>query len=372
MKSTPTNQLTAVNYDEVEQQFIALLEIEHLDKKVAVDPNLVRDFENAISSAIPAAYQRTPGDDAAHLFLQRVLYRINRLKFFWYDDLQHYTNERSAYLRTVLESVEAVWQEWEIAQIDVVALQTANVRQELIDRAVADVDPPISADGEFFREQMTEAGYRQLVAIASLDGLVEASQLSRTLGGVANEVHSVLTRLLLEEYGGGRLARKHSSHFATMLAELDMNLEPEAYLDLVPWELLAVINHSFLLTERKRYFLRYIGGLLYGELSVPAAFRNYQAAGVRLGLSTNAMAYWNLHINIDELHGRWMLNDAALPLVDQYPADAWELLLGYDQQRLMNNRAGASVARSVREVDHATTSNTKSNYNVVLKKMLKH
>ncbi|MBW4576169.1 MAG: iron-containing redox enzyme family protein [Aphanothece sp. CMT-3BRIN-NPC111] len=352
---TLENQLTLTNYYEAEQQFIQLLELEDLDKKVTAQPELASYFEKAVSEAILKAFAVDINDDTAHRFLQRVLYRINRLKLFWYDDLRRYTNERSAYLRIIRDQIESAWQEWELAQVDVAALQTADVRQGLIDRVAVDVDPPISDDGLFIRDQVTEAGYRRLMAIASLDGLVEASQLSRTLGGVSNEVHAVLTRLLLEEYGGGRLGRKHSSYFTTMLVELGMQTEPEAYFDLVPWELLAVINHSFLLTERKRFFLRYIGGLLYGELSVPAAFRNYQAAGERLGLSPAGMAYWNLHIKVDELHGRWMLDDAALPLVTQYPADAWELLLGYDQQRLMSDRAGAAVTRSVREAEEAAS-----------------
>jgi hypothetical protein len=46
-----------------------------------------------------------------------------------------------------------------------------------------------------------------------------------------------------------------------------------------------------------------------------------------------------------------MLDDVALPLVEQYPADAWELVFGYDQQRLMSDRAGAAVARAAREAD---------------------
>jgi len=33
-----------------------------------------------------------------------------------------------------------------------------------------------------------------------------------------------------------------------------------------------------------------------------------------------------------------MLDDVALPLAEQYPDDAWELLLGYDQERLMGDR----------------------------------
>ncbi len=141
-----------------------------------------------------------------------------------------------------------------------------------------------------------------------------------------------------------------------MLEELGMQTEPEAYFDAVPWEVLAIINHSFLMTERKRYFLRYMGGLLYGELTVPATFRNYQIAGERLGLSDAAMSYWKLHIKVDELHGRWMLDDVALPLVERYPADAWELVLGYDQQRLLSARAGIAVTQAAQDADRLASS----------------
>ena len=164
---------------------------------------------------------------------------------------------------------------------------------------------------------MSLAGYRRLLAIASLDGLVEASQLSRTLGGVANHIHSMMTRLLVEEYGGGRLNRKHSTFFSAMLNELNMSTEPEAYFDLVPWQVLAGINQSFLLSERKRFYLRYVGGLLYTEISVPAGFDNYRAAAERLGLSEAARGYWELHIKEDQRHGQWMLHDVALPLADK-------------------------------------------------------
>jgi hypothetical protein len=181
--------------------------------------------------------------------------------------------------------------------------------------------------------------------------LVEASQLSRTLGGVSNEIHAMMTRVFLEEYGGGRLHRKHSTFFSAMLRELGMNTEPEAYFDLVPWEVLASINHSFLLSERKRFYLRYVGGLLYTEISVPTAFDNYRAAAQRLKLPEAARGYWDLHIKEDKRHGQWMLHDVALPLAEKYPESAWEIILGYDQQKLISDRAGAGIARSVRAVE---------------------
>ncbi|MBD0327552.1 MAG: iron-containing redox enzyme family protein, partial [Pyrinomonadaceae bacterium] len=338
-------------YNHAEESLAQLIKTDNLDEHVRSHPSSVHLFESALSSALSAAYQIESGAEAqasAHLFLQRVLYRINRLKLFWYDDLRNYDNERSVYLRAVRERVEAAWQQWELAQLDVEALRREDIREALCRRAAADVAPAPSASGLYFRDEVSEAGYRRLLAIVSLDGLVEASQLSRTLGGVSNEVHAMMTRLLVEEYGGGRLSRKHSTFFTAMLTELGMRTEPEAYLSLVPWEVLATINHSFLLSERKRFYLRYVGGLLYTEVSVPAGFDNYRAAAERLRMSEAARGYWELHIREDERHGRWMLHDVALPLAEKYPHDSWEIVLGYDQQKHMSERAGAAIECAAR------------------------
>ncbi|HEX8500015.1 MAG TPA: iron-containing redox enzyme family protein [Pyrinomonadaceae bacterium] len=353
-RSSGATHAHAPDYDAAERRFAALLGLEHLDERVAARPALAGEFESALHHALLSAYgpQESAGAEAARLFAQRILYRVNRLKLFWYDDLRRYDNERSAYLRGVRDRVESAWQAWELAQLSAAALRRErDVAAALRRRAAEDVAPPPSADGLYFRERAGEAGYRRLLAIASLDGLVEASQLSRTLGGASNEVHAVMTRLLVEEYGGGRLGRKHSSFFIRMLEEFGMSTEPEFYFDSVPWEVLAAVNHSFLLSERKRFYLRYVGGLLYTEVSVPAGFENYRAAAERLGLPADARGYWELHIKEDERHGRWMLEDVALPLAAMYAADAWELLLGYDQQKFMSDRAGAAVARAAREAD---------------------
>ncbi|MBD2507401.1 iron-containing redox enzyme family protein [Nostoc muscorum FACHB-395] len=348
-KSTQTEERTITKYHRAEEQFIELLAMEDLDHQLDIKPAIASEFEQALSTAIRAAYKNDRSDEQAHRFLQRILYRINRLKLFWYDDLQHYTNERSLYLFSCRDQIEAAWQNWELAQIDLPALQQLDVKHALIERASADLNPPLSDSSRYIREEMTEAGYRHLLAIGSFDGLVEGSRLCYVLGGAANEVQCTLVRVLLEEYGNGRLSRKHSTFFAQMLAEFGMNTEPEGYFDLVPWEVLACANHNFLTTDRKRYFLRYCGALTYFEVAGPAAYKNYLAAAQRLGLSEAAMGYWELHIREDERHGRWMLDDVALSLAEQYPKNAWELLLGYDQEKLMGDRATSAVVRSIRE-----------------------
>jgi hypothetical protein len=45
-------------------------------------------------------------------------------------------------------------------------------------------------------------------------------------------------------------------------------------------------------------------------------YRAYLGAAERCGLSETACGYWALHIKEDERHGRQMLEEVALPLVD--------------------------------------------------------
>ncbi len=332
------------NYGRAERQLDQLLTLENLDEQIKLQPGLAKDFETALSFALRDAYEKKAKDsEIASRFLQRVLYRLNRLHLFWYDDLRNYQNERSLYLQLLRNRIESVWQSWELTHLDLEKIQQLNVKQALQERADVDLNPPLSEPKQYLREHMSLDGYRHILAIASLDGLVEASRLSRILGGASNEIQATLMRILSEEYGNGRLSRKHSTFFAQMMTELGLKTEPEAYFDLVPWQVLASINHNFLLTERKRHFLRYNGGLTYFEIAGPAIYTDYVEAAKRLRLSDAAMSYWELHIREDERHGQWMLTDVALPLADMYPNDAWELVLGYDQEKLIGDRAAAAV-----------------------------
>lgn len=335
----------------------SLIAMPDLDGAIAADAALAVGFERQLDRALVAAFGESDGQ--AHLLVQRTLYRINRLSFFWYDHLENYRNERSIYLARVRERIEERWQAWETGQLNLPRLRaTKDVKSALRERAALDLSPPPTPRSRFFRGEVSEGGYRRLLEIFSLDALVEASQLSRTLGGVSNSIQSYVIRLLLEEYGGGRLQRKHSSYFTTMLDYFRMDAAPEAYFWSVPWEVLANINLSFLLAERKRHYLRYVGGLLYTETSVPAAFGNYAAAAARLGMPDEAAAYWTVHIQADKAHGRWMLENIALPLAELYPDDAWELLWGYEQQVLASERAAASIAAAVRDAQCADAPQT--------------
>ncbi|GBF99736.1 hypothetical protein Rsub_12449 [Raphidocelis subcapitata] len=302
------------------------------------------------------------GDPSAHLFLQRVLYRINRLQHFWFDPLSSYSNERSLFLQRVRGAVERRWQLWEASRLPGSAVELlaacgaggaarSVAAEALRERYARDVDPPASPALAYVRDAMGPLGYAHLLALGSVDGLVEASRQSRVCAGAANPVSCAIFRVLSEEYGGGRPAKKHSTFYRAMMLEAGLDAREEAYLDLLPWEVLANANNSFLLTERRRHYLRYAGALSFFEINGPAVYHAYLAAARRCGLSDGASGYWQLHIKEDERHGRQMLDEVALPLVDMYPENAWELLLGYEQEAFLGARAGAAVAQAIQAAE---------------------
>jgi uncharacterized transporter YbjL len=56
---------------------------------LAASINSTEDMDTE-STALGSVYSQLPDADAAHLFIQRVLYRINRLCLFWFDSLHNY------------------------------------------------------------------------------------------------------------------------------------------------------------------------------------------------------------------------------------------------------------------------------------------
>ena len=336
-------------YQELEEEFVRLLKLDDLDRVVSENPERFEGFNSELKVSLRDAYKCDVGSPQAHLFLQRILYRINRLKLFWYDGLENYVNEDSAFLFSLRKEIENAWQDWE--EGNTVQKKSGDLIAALGGRVKEDLQPEPSTDGLFIRNKISKSGYQRLLAISSLDGLVEASQLSRMLGGVGNEVQTMLTRILWEEYGSGKFSRKHSTHFATMLEECGMDSKPETYFDLVPWEVLANSNHSFFLSERKKNFLRYVGGLLYTEVSVPAAFQNIKMAGERLMMGDKGISYWDIHIQEDIRHGQWMLDDVALPLVGKYHEQGWDMVKGYDQQKFISTRATSAIVESIRQFE---------------------
>lgn len=364
-----SNQLDIANYEQAEKYLTGLFK--HHSDPVLAYASQIEFLEDTISEAISKAFaavlsksdRRTPGSHLAHRFLQRVLYQINgRLSQLNTSHSEFYKDKYGVYFTGLQNQIESIWQRWELAQFDFAALQEVSVEQALSHRVEADSSLISAENARFFRTQMTQAGYRRLLAIAPLDGLAAISHLCRTLNATSKDysIPTEFIKLFFQKNYLDPLNRQYSTYFTKMIAALDMDTKLEVYFDLIPWEVLALHNQSFLLTKEKHHLFRYVGGLLYLEVAVPAAFTHYQVAAQRLKLPSVAINYWDLHIRLHAEDGCQMLDKVVLPLAEQCPEQAWELVLGYDQQRIMSRRAVAAIASSVRAAERAERTMTKS------------
>ena len=67
-----------------------------LDKvESLISEKALSNLVDQLNDARGDAFKNDKGCPQAHLFLQRLLYRMNRLKLFWYDELENYVNENS-------------------------------------------------------------------------------------------------------------------------------------------------------------------------------------------------------------------------------------------------------------------------------------
>lgn len=339
---------------EADQAFARLVRLPNLDDRVAHEPALIRPLSDWLDETLHRVWR--PGSDADapalvsdRLACHRLLYGVNRLRLYWFDDPAHYVNEHSRVLHALAGRIEGAWQQWlneRLSAEDVKTQAPGALVRQWFER---DRVPVESVDGHWFANEADVAAYRRLLEIASLNGLVEASQMTRVLGGASDPVQATLTRIFLEEYGGGRLHRKHSTFFASMLEEQGLSTRPEAYLNEVPWEVLAVINQAFFLTESRSHYVRFCGAFTYTEVSTPASFARYAAAARRLGFGDGRTDYWTLHVKEDTRHGQWMLDEIALKLIERFPQQVPALLHGYAQQRLIESDAARATAHACRQ-----------------------
>ncbi|MBE9182382.1 iron-containing redox enzyme family protein [Oculatella sp. LEGE 06141] len=348
-------QAVVVDYNEVEQCLTHWLETAGVDREIEAKPEQIATFEAGINEAISRAFapilakssRRTSGSHLAHQLLQRLLYHFNRHSCFQSQTLP-------SYLAAYRDRIEVVWQQWEFSHVNQSLSQTTDIESTLRDRISYDLTPLPSENVRLLREQITAAGYRQLLTITSFEIAAKHGILAEAIRGEHNysELNASLTRLLQSTFGN-HFFSKSASLYAAMLEDVGLSSNLEAYLDSIPWEVLSLINQACLQVRQLEQPLHYIGGLLYSEASYPVRFDDYRAAAQRLNLSDITMNGWNQGIEISAIHRTAVLDQVIVPLVNHDLAEAWNVVLGYDQQRLMSHRAHAAIARSVRAAERA-------------------
>ncbi|GAA1787170.1 iron-containing redox enzyme family protein [Actinomadura chokoriensis] len=190
-----------------------------------------------------------------------------------------------------------------------------------------------------------------LVQLA-LDGLTEASAMSRNLAGAYGPEQSALFKIFIDEFGYGVYDAKHTTIFAKMLRSRSMATHVHAYWNFYLTGPLATNNYYYYLSRDHAKFFRYAGAVTYAEAVFAPGF--VEMVKVFRGIFGNAvdLHYCDEHAHIDEHHGRITREQVLLALAERHgPRVVPELMRGVAEARLIGGWFEEDTAAQIRWAD---------------------
>jgi Iron-containing redox enzyme len=150
------------------------------------------------------------------------------------------------------------------------------------------------------------------------DFLSESSPMMRNVLGAYGPTQSEWFKILIDEYGYGVHAKKHSTLFERTLRSVDLNSEAHYYWQYYLASSLAANNYFHYLGSEHRFFFRYVGALVHTETTLV----DFCQRAVRLLNDVFDgecdVEYFTEHCHIDDHHGRMALEKVCLPLIEKF------------------------------------------------------
>jgi Iron-containing redox enzyme len=190
-----------------------------------------------------------------------------------------------------------------------------------------------------------------LVQLA-LDGLTEASAMSRNLGGAYGPEQSALFKIFIDEFGYGVYDTKHTTIFAKMLRSRAMATHVHAYWNFYLSGPLATNNFYYYLSRDHAKFFRYAGAVTYAEAVFAPAFVKMIKVYRDIFGDDVDLHYCDEHAHIDEHHGRITREQVLLALAEKHgPGVVPELMRGIAEARLIGGWFEEDTAEQIRWAD---------------------
>ncbi|QKG23675.1 iron-containing redox enzyme family protein [Actinomadura verrucosospora] len=221
--------------------------------------------------------------------------------------------------------------------------------QHMVAEAAAGPSPALAAVAA--AGDRASAADLYLVQLA-LDGLTEASAMSRNLAGAYGPEQSALFKIFIDEFGYGVYDAKHTTIFAKMLRSRGMADHVHAYWNFYLAGPLATNNYYYYLSRDHAKFFRYAGAVTYAEAVFAPAFVEMVAVFRDIFGDAVDLHYCDEHAHIDEHHGRITREQVLLALAERHgPRVVPELLRGVAEARLIGGWFEADTAEQVRWSD---------------------
>jgi hypothetical protein len=185
--------------------------------------------------------------------------------------------------------------------------------------------PPLS---KHVAEWGTLDNVREFVVHRSIYQRKEADPHTWAIPRLRGRAKSALVTLQSDEYGNGVAGRSHAELFASTMVSLDLDPAPGAYIDLVPAATLATDNLISLLGLQRRWRGALVGHLAAFEMTSVLPMSRYVAALRRLALPSEAIEFYEVHVEADLAHARIAADDLIMGLADSDPAAIGDVPFG--------------------------------------------
>ncbi|ROZ86556.1 iron-containing redox enzyme family protein [Gordonia sp. OPL2] len=286
------------------------------------------DDIDACVRGVQTTIDAAPRDRAllADLDVQRAWFVVAELDGRGVDGVDDRWNDHpavSAIRQTLGDALEAAVRD-RVGAVDgcSAAELPARVRREL-----AEIDAP--AMSTHLQDSGTIENYRDLLRHRSLYHLREADPHTTAIPRLAGRAKAGLVEIQSDEYGGGREEDMHSTLFARSMRAIGLNSDYGAYAGDLPAVTLAWSNALTLFASRRRLRAAVVGHLLALECTSSLPNKRYAKGLRRLGYDADATRFFDEHVEADAVHEQIALYDMAVPLLDQEPELACDLLIGF-------------------------------------------
>ncbi|MFC4905747.1 iron-containing redox enzyme family protein [Actinomadura gamaensis] len=221
--------------------------------------------------------------------------------------------------------------------------------RHLVDEAARGESASLKAVGNAANRPVAADTY--LVQLA-LDGLTEASAMSRNLGGAYGPEQSALFKVFIDEFGYGVHDAKHTTIFTKMLRSRGMATHVHAYWNFYLPGPIAINNHYYLLSRDHAKFFRYAGAVAYAEAVFAPAFVKMIGTFRDIFGDDVDLHYCDEHAHIDEHHGRITREEILLALAERHGDHVVpELMRGIAEARMLGDWFEEDTAAQIEWAD---------------------
>lgn len=201
----------------------------------------------------------------------------------------------------------------------------------------------------FLHRHATAEQYREFMIQRSVYHLKESDPHGWALPRLDGAAKTALAELQNDEFGGGRPEWLHSRLYAEALSAAGLDPTYGAYVDQVPAYTLAVNNAMSLFGLNRRLRGAAMGHLAAFEMTSSVPCRRYLQGARRLELGAAVERYFDEHVEADAVHEHLALLGICVPLVEETPSLAGDVLFGAATSTLLDAIAGDAMVTAWRE-----------------------